>query len=144
MLCLWATSGFAQSASQELLTRLSEEAQTALADGRYADAATAYEKLRQLSPLTAEVHANLGLIYFKEKKFEAAVASLRQALKLKPGLPKIDALLAMSLSELGRFQESLPGLQKAFRQATDSETKRLAGLQLERAYTGLGEHDKAV
>src|SRR5690242_12445638 len=96
VLCLWACCVLAQSVSPELLSRLSQEAQTALADGRYADAAAAYEKLRTLSPQTAEVHANLGLIYFKEKKFDAAVAALRQALKLKPALPKIDALLAMS------------------------------------------------
>src|SRR5205085_11999214 len=112
-----------------------EEGQAALASGHYADAEIAYEKLRQLAPGAAEVHANLGLIYFEEKKFEQAVSALRQALKLKPSLAKTEALLAMSLSELGRFQEALPGLQRAFRASSDTETKRLAGLQLERAYT---------
>ena len=143
-LFLWATCVLAQSGNSDLLARLSEEGQAALASGRYADAETAFEKLRQLSPQTAEVHANLGLIYFKEKKFDQAVAALRQALRLKPTLPKIDALLAMSECELGRFEDAIPGLQKAFGQSADRETKRLAGLQLERAYTGLGQHDKAV
>ena len=144
VLCLWITDALAQSGSADLLARYSDEGQAALASGRYPDAEAAFEKLRQLSPLTAEVHANLGLIYFKEKKFDQAVGTLRQALKLKPALPKIDALLAMSLSEVGRFQEALPGLQKAFRQPSDTETERLAGLQLERAYTGLNQDDKAV
>jgi len=142
--CFSSVGALAQSANADLLARYSDQGQAALAQGRYADAEAAFEKLRQLSPQTAEVHANLGLIYFKEKKFEEAVGALRHALKLKPSLPKIDALLAMSLSETGKFQEALPGLQKAFRQSSDLETKRLAGLQLERAYTGLGQDDKAV
>jgi len=53
-----------------------------LASGRYEEAQRAYEKLRELEPGVAEVHANLGLIYFEEKKFEQAVPALRQALKL--------------------------------------------------------------
>ncbi|PYX99972.1 MAG: hypothetical protein DMG64_17990 [Acidobacteria bacterium] len=142
--CSWAAPVLAQSNDSALLAQYGEEGQAALASGHYADAEIAYEKLRQLAPGAAEVHANLGLIYFEEKKFEQAVSALRQALKLKPSLAKTEALLAMSLSELGRFQEAVPGLQKAFRQTSDPETKRLAGLQLQRAYTGLGQHDKAV
>ncbi len=92
----------------------------------------------------AEVHANLGLIYFKEGKFEQAVPALRQALKLKPSLTKTDSLLAMSLSELGHYHEAVPGLEKGFRRSSDSETKRMCGLHLERAYTGLQQHSRAV
>src|SRR5713226_6303062 len=50
----------------------------------------------------------------------------------------------MSLSELGRYNEALPGLEKGFRRSTDPALKRLAGLQLERAYTGLKRDSKAV
>ncbi len=92
----------------------------------------------------AEVHANLGAIYFQERKYEAAVSALRQALKLKPALPKTSALLAMSLSELGRYSEALPGLEKCFRQSTDPPIKRMCGLQLLRAYSGLRRDSNAV
>src|SRR5918911_981458 len=57
-----------------------------------------------IGPATAEVHARLGLIYFQERKFAEAIAALREAIRLKPGLPKLDTLLAMSLSELGRYE----------------------------------------
>jgi tetratricopeptide (TPR) repeat protein len=134
---------FAQ-ASDAVLQRYYQEGEAALAAGRYADAEQAYEKLRQLSPETAEVHAKLGVIYFQEKKFAEAVPALRQALKLKPTLPNTDTLLAMSLSELGRYSEALPGLEKGFRRSTDRALKRMAGLQLERAYTGLQRDSKAV
>jgi predicted Zn-dependent protease len=62
-------------------------------------------------------------------------------LKLKPGLGRASTLLAMSLSEVGEYQEALPGLQKGFQQATDPASKRMCGLQLMRTYTGL-ERDK--
>ena len=123
---------------------LSEQAQQALAQGRYADAEQAYEKLSKIDPGTAEVHANLGLIYFEERKFEQSVSESRRALKLRPGLSKTEALMAMSLSELGRYGEAVPGLEKCFHRSVDAEIKRMCGLQLERSYTGLQHDSKAV
>lgn len=134
----------AQRADPNQLQRYFEEGEKALAANRYAEAAAAYEKLRQLDPGTAEVHAKLGVIYFQQGKFSKAVPALRQALKLKPGLPNTDILLAMSLSELGRYSEALPGLQKGFQRSSDPALKRLAGLQLQRAYTGLQRDSDAV
>ena len=142
----WLCSGdvLAQSSDTSALERYAEEGQRALAEGRYSEAEQAFEKLRELEPGMAEVHANLGLIYFQERKFEQAVPALRQALKLKPTLSKSDSLLAMSLSELGHYQEALPGLEKGFRRSPDPAIKRMSGLQLERAYSGLRRDDKAV
>jgi tetratricopeptide (TPR) repeat protein len=126
------------------LERYAAEGQKALAESRWADAARAYEKLRELSPETAEVHAQLGMIYFQQHDFARAVPTLRRALKLKPGLPNVDILLAMCLSELGQYTEALPGLQKGFAQSSDAALRRVAGLQLQRSYTGLAQDDKAV
>jgi tetratricopeptide (TPR) repeat protein len=134
----------AQPSDPALLERHFREGEAALAEKRYADAEKSYEKLRQLDPGTAEVHARLGVIYFQQGKFEQAVPALRQALKLRPGLPNVDTLLAMSLSELGHYTEALPGLQKGFQRSTDVALKRMAGLQLQRAYTGLQQDAKAV
>lgn len=134
----------AQQPDPDVLQRYFQQAGKALAEGRYAEAEAAYEKLRQLSPETAEVHASLGFTYFQQGKFAEAVAALRQALKLKPGLPNLDILLAMSLSELGRYKEALPGLEKGFRQTSDAALRRMSGLQLQRAYTGLARDREAV
>jgi tetratricopeptide (TPR) repeat protein len=124
--------------------RYSGEGQSALSSGDYAGAERAYEKLRELEPEIAEVHANLGLIYFEERKFDQAVPALRQALKLKPSLVKSSSLLAMSLSELGYYNEALPGLEKGFRQSSEPEIKRMCGLELERSYTALKKDSKSV
>jgi tetratricopeptide (TPR) repeat protein len=141
---LSAASALAQSPDPELLQRYSEVGQRALAEHRYPEAEQAYLKLRELSPQTAEVHAGLGLIYYQQRKFAPAVPALRQAMKLNPNLPRTDILLALCLSELGQYKEALPGLRKAFKQTADDPLRRLAGLQLTRAYTGLEQDDKAV
>src|SRR5439155_23955009 len=61
-------------------------------------------------------------IYFQERKFDKAVPALRQAIKLNPRLVKSATLLAISLSELGRYSEALPGLEKSFQ---DRKSTRL-------------------
>src|SRR5258705_1778913 len=97
----WLCSGdvLAQSPDTSAVEQYAEQGQRALAEGRYSEAEQAFERLRELEPGMAEVHANLGLIYFQERKFEQAVPALRQALKLKPSLNKTESLLTMSLSE---------------------------------------------
>jgi tetratricopeptide (TPR) repeat protein len=144
ILCSFAGSVLAQEPNAAQMQRLVEEGERALSERRYDDAASAFEKLRQLSPGVAEIHARLGLIYYQKGDFAKAVPTLRQAIKLKPMLPNLDVLLAMSLSELGQYTEALPGLQKGFKQSADPALKRASGLQLQRAYTGLQQDDKAV
>jgi tetratricopeptide (TPR) repeat protein len=139
----WAGPTLAQQTS-DAQVRLSAEGAKALAEHRYGDAERAFQALRDLSPAVAEVHASLGFAYFQQGKFTLAVPALRQAIKLKPSLPNASALLAMSLGELGQFEEALPGLERAFKQPADKALRRAAGLQLQRAFTGLQRDADAV
>ena len=143
-LCMAPVVPLAQQPTPAVLQQHAKEGERALAEGRYADAEKAYQTLLQLSPGTAEVHARLGLIYFQQGKFSAAIPPLREAIRLKPGLPNVDSLLAMSLSELGKYEEALPALEKAFSQSADPVLQRMAGLHLQRTYTGLGRDRDAV
>lgn len=144
LILLLGSSCLYSQASNADLQRDYEAGEQALSEHRYADAERAYEKLKQLSPGTPEVYGRLGLVYFQERKFDKAVPALRQAMKLKPSLPNTDVLLAMSLAELGRYGEALPGLEKGFGKSTDSVLRRLSGLQLQRAYTGLHRDRQAM
>jgi len=101
-----------------------ESAQRALTAGKYAEAQLAFEQLAPAHPEIAEIHANLGLVYFEEKKFEQAIPELRRALKLKPSLANSESILAMSLSEVNRYSEALSGLEKGFR-SRDRGMKRM-------------------
>jgi tetratricopeptide (TPR) repeat protein len=145
MLVLSSSSSLAAQGSQEeTLQQYSQAGQQALAAGNYDEAESDFKKLLQIDPEIAEIHATLGVVYFQEKKFDLAVAELRRALRLKPGLARASTLLAISLSEIGEYPEALPGLEKGFQRAPDPDTKRLCGLQLMRAYTGLQRDQDAV
>lgn len=139
--CFSVPVAFGQDAAVQ---QYSDAGQKALAIGDYVAAEQAYEKLRDLEPGIAEVHTNLGLIYFQQRKFDQAIPEFQHALKLKPSLAKTEILLAMSLSEINRYREALPGLEKGFHGSFDPEMKRLSGLQLERTYTGLNRDSDAV
>jgi tetratricopeptide (TPR) repeat protein len=140
---LAGSAALAQAPDPGELERYAADGQEALAERRFGDAARAFEKLRELSPETAEIHAQLGMIRFQQREFAQAVPALREALKLKPGLPNVDVLLAMCLSEIGRHEEALPGLQKGFGQSSGA-MQRATGLALQRSYSGLGQDHEAT
>jgi tetratricopeptide (TPR) repeat protein len=142
--CFLPLAVWAQAANQDTEEQYAEAGQKALAAGQYTVAQTNFEKLAKLEPGIAEVHATLAVIDFKLRDYEGAVSEIRTAKKLKPGLPKLDSLLGMSLAELGRYEEALPGLEEGFKKPPDPYTKRMCGLQLMRAYTGLQRDSDAV
>lgn len=143
-LLLGASFGHAQGADEDLAARYASDGQQALAHGNYPLAEENFVKLEKLAPGIAEVHATLGAIYFKERKYESAIQQIRTALRLKPALPRLDTLLGLSLSEMSRYTEALPYLEKGFKQSADPDGRRMCGLQLLRAYEGLGRDADAV
>jgi tetratricopeptide (TPR) repeat protein len=124
--------------------RLYNAGQAAMAAGQYQDALADFKQLLAIDPGVAEVHATLGVLYYKSGDFDHAVEQIHAARKLKPGLPGLDTLLALSLAESGRYKESLPGLEKAFRTSPDPALKRQAGLELAHVYATLEMDRKAV
>jgi len=142
--CLLPLAAKAQASGEEEQQRIAAAGQRALAAGDYSGARTDFEQLAKLDPDIGEVHATLAAIYFKQRQYELAVREARTALRLKPGLPRLDSLLGISLAELGRFTEALPRLEKGFKQADTPEVKRMCGLQLLRTYAGLDRDADAV
>ena len=141
--CLMSGAGLGQG-TDDAAAKLAAAGQPAMAQGRKAEAKESFEKLARMEPSVAEVHATLAALCFKLKEYDEAVTEIGKAQKLKPGLPRLDTLLGLSQSELGRFNEALPKLEKGFKQSSDPISRRLCGLQLLRAYTGLGHDADAV
>jgi tetratricopeptide (TPR) repeat protein len=137
VLCFFSFAAYARAGGQDDSDRLAAEGRQAMQAGNYPQARDDFEQLAKLHPEVAEVHATLGAIYFKLRDYGHAVDSIHAAQKLKPGLSNLDSLLGLSLSEMNRFSEALPKLEKGFRQTADPEIRRMCGLQLLRAYTGL-------
>ncbi|HEY9126560.1 MAG TPA: tetratricopeptide repeat protein [Acidobacteriaceae bacterium] len=142
---LYFSSPFVQAQdSSSAAEQYAQAGQQAMAQGRFPEAQANFEKLAAVEPNVAEVHATLAVIDYKLRNYDNAVKEIRTALKLKPGLPKLDSLLGLSYAELGRFKEALPGLEKGFKQTADPEVRRMCGLQLLRAYTNLDRDPDAV
>lgn len=139
-----ATAELQSGRDSAAFANLYSEGQSAMAVGRFDEAQKDFEQLRALDPNVAEVHASLAALYFKGGAFGQAIAEIHAARKLKPGLAGLDALLALSLAESGKYKESLPGLEKSFHTTSDPAIKRQAGLELAHVYTALSMDRKAV
>lgn len=144
VLTLAFTAGANGQSSDAIAAQLASEGQHAMAQGHMLEAKESFEKLARLEPSVAEVHATLAAICYKLKSYDEAIDEVRKAEKLKPGLPRLDSLVGLSLAELGRFNEALPKLERGFKQTSDVMTRRLCGLELLRAYTGLERDADAV
>jgi predicted Zn-dependent protease len=142
--CIFPLAALPQVGNEGEAAKYAAAGQQAMAAGQYAAARSNFEQLIKLEPNIAEAHATLAAIYFQQHEYELAVREVRTAQKLKPGLPKLDSLLGLSLAEMGRFTEALPRLEKGFKQTADPEIRRMCGLQLLRAYTGLIRDSDAV
>lgn len=118
--------------------------QQAMLHGDYAAAEEDFQRLAQMDPDIAEIHATLAAICFKRREYDRAVREIHTALRLKPGLPKLESLLGLSLGEEGRFSEALPYLEGGFRQTSDPDVRRMCGLELLRVYTNLERDSDAV
>ncbi len=134
----------AQTNADNEAAKYAEQGRQALAQGRFATAQVEFEKLAELEPGVAEVHATLAAICFQQREYDEAIREIRLAQKLKPNLPKLDSLLGLSLAETGEYSAALPGLEKGFKQTADTEVRRMCGLQLLRVYAALQRDSDAV
>ncbi len=120
-------------------------AEQAFAEQRYEAAAERYSLLARSLTDSAELHAKIGLSYFFDRQCDRSAPSFQRALELRPALKAARVLLAICLSELGRFREALPELEEGYADPPDHEgVKRLAGLELIRSYLGLHKHAQAA
>lgn len=131
-------------AQQSALDRDYAAAQKSLAAGDLAEAQRRFEALSRGHPDVAEIHATLGALLFQRGDFTRALRELERAKGLKPSLPNLDGLIAMTRSEMGHHTDAVAPLEQAFRTSDQLAVKRVSGLELERAYTAMGEHAKAV
>jgi tetratricopeptide (TPR) repeat protein len=133
-----ACVAFGQAVLDESQLRQFRTAEEHFAAQRYGQAATAYENLASAVPEAAELHAKLGLSQFFNRRCDRSAPAFQRALDLHPDLRAAKVLLAICLSELGRYQEALGGLEEGYTDPPDYPgVKRLAGLELVRSYLGL-------
>ena len=114
----------------------------ALAEGKYNQAEAEFGAILRIDPNRAEVHANLGTVYYAQSRFAEASAAFRTALAIRPTLKGPEAFLGMSEARQGHTARALPLLEKGFRNPLNSQWKLEAGLLLAGIYQSGGESSK--
>jgi arylsulfatase A-like enzyme/Flp pilus assembly protein TadD len=120
--------------------RLSQQAATFELEGKFAEAGDAYAKLVPLMPDAPESYVNLALIQARQKKFDEAIATLRQGAARIPGSEAVLSRLGYTYLVTGRFQEAL----ETMNQVLDRNPRQVDALTAAAsALDALGRKDEA-
>jgi adenylate cyclase len=65
-----------------------------------------------------------GAMLFDLRQFDAAIKTLQQVVRLRPGYTQVQVLIAMSLAHLGRLDEARELLKRARAQGQDPRFQR--------------------
>lgn len=107
-------------------------------------AAPEFRAIVDLEPDNVDARANLGVLLFFEGKYTDAIPQLREALKLNPDLPKIQALLGIAEKQMGNVAAAQKDLETAFPKVQDQKIRVQTGLELVEADSAMGDLDKAA
>ncbi len=135
-MAMWAI----QAGTTDILTPLLVEAQQAQARSDFFAAANCYRRAVKVSPGTAELWADLGLMEHQLGKHSEAVRDFSQAARLNPSLLVPQLFLGIENLEMKHPEAAIPFLQRAEKlNPSDLE----AALTLGRAFAALGRGDRA-
>ncbi|MDE3178520.1 MAG: tetratricopeptide repeat protein, partial [Acidobacteriota bacterium] len=137
---------FSQSAPnrQQQLESHARQAQEYLKEHKLDLAASEFSAILALDPKNVDVRGNLGVLLFFQGKYSEAVPQLQAALKLQPGLWKIQALLGIAEKRTGDFSAARGDLEKAFPNVQDEKIRIETGMELTDLYSQTGDLDKAA
>ena len=109
--------------------------------GKYADAATEFQKQLAVNPTDDTANNLLGVALYDQKKYEDAAAAFEKQIALKPLDPNAYAYLGAVYIDQKRFDAALAELEKAVVLDPDSAAVRI---RLGEAYLGVGKTDAAL
>ena len=146
VLLLSSLPGHTQSSmsSQQTIRAHSRKAQEDLSQNRPDLAIPEFRAILAIAPNNVDARGNLGVLLFFQGAYAEAIPQLRAALKLQPGLWKIQALLGMAERRTGDAKAALNDLEKAFPNLKEQKICIDTGLQLIEMYSKNGELDKAA
>jgi tetratricopeptide (TPR) repeat protein len=85
-----------------------DRAQRALLAGNYEKAEEGFREVLELDPLSAAAYSNLGVIYLRTNKLDAAIESLQAARKLAPQVVGINLNLGLAYYRKKAYPEAIP------------------------------------
>ena len=148
-ICVWfavAPMAFPQSGAgkQQQIESHSRQAQEFLRQGKPDQAVAEFRAILALDPNNVDARGNLGVTYFFQSDYAKAAPELRNAIKLRPNLVKIQALLGISERRLGQTAAAQADLEHSFPQLQEEKIRIQAGMELIEIYYGAGQLDKAA
>src|SRR5579862_2056340 len=96
--------------------------------------------LKKYPKLVPAVYQNLGLVYFLARNYDAAIETLREAVRLDPSMVGARLFLGTAYVDTEQPEKALPHLEYAHKQQPTPESATTLGL----AYSGLRQYDKAA
>src|SRR5215471_1407129 len=138
--------GFSQQAppNKQQIETHARQAQEFLRANRPDDAIREFNAILQLDPNNADARGNLGVTLYFKGDYAKAVPQLRAALKLRPNLWKIQALLGMSEKRTGQITAALVDLEKSFAQLQEDKLRVQAGMELVEIYYSASQLERAA
>ena len=97
-----------------------------------------------LDPSNVDARGNLGVLLFFQGSYADAIPELRAALKMRPSLWKIQALLGIAEKRTGDASAARSDLEQAFPNVQDEKIRTDTGMELIEIYSGTGDLDKAA
>jgi predicted Zn-dependent protease len=97
-----------------------------------------------LDPSNVDARGNLGVVLFFQGSYGDAIPELRAALKLRPTLWKIQALLGIAEKRTGDVSAARSDLEQAFPNVQDEKIRIDTGMELIEIYSKTGDLDKAA
>jgi len=143
---LLATSSLAQSPpnKQQQVETHSRQANEFLKNNRTDLAAREFRAILALDPNNIDARGNLGVLLYFQGDYAKAAPELQAALRLRPGLPKIQALLGMCEKRLGQIASAQANLEKSFPQLQEEKLRVEVGMELIEIDYASGDLDKAI
>lgn len=102
------------------------------------------EKVVALDPGNVDACANLGVLLFFHRDYAQAIPHLQAAIRLKPDLPKIQALLGLAEEHTSNYEDARKDLETAFPRIQEQKLKVEVGLDLVGLYNGNSDLDSAA
>jgi tetratricopeptide (TPR) repeat protein len=103
-----------------------------------------YAAIVAAEPNNVEARGNLGVVLYFQGQYAKAAVELRQALKLRPNLWKIQALLGLAEKRIGQLAQARGDLEKAFAQLQEEKLRVETGMELIEIYYAAGDLEKAA
>jgi tetratricopeptide (TPR) repeat protein len=145
-LCVALVPCFSQSnpSRQQQIELHSRQAADYLKENRPDLAVPEFRAIIALDPNNVDARGNLGVVLFFQGVYPDAIPQFRAALKVRPTLWKIRALLGIAEKRTRDLKAALDDLEKAFPNVQEEKIRIETGMELIEIYSGTGDLDKAA